>query len=103
MGKGGRHKLPAEITVKLWAKHEFRSGGKYIAYQEWCEREAQRINETSESRMAYVEYAQEGTEGIKCQVMDANPPVSIRSNMTQTHRAVNDFQGRWGDGPAAGF
>ena len=95
MGKGGRHKLPMEITVKLWAKHEFRSSSKYIAYRKWCEREAQRINETSDSRMAYVEYTQTGTEGIKCQVMDANPPESMCGLFTQTLRAVNDFQGRW--------
>ncbi len=93
--KPGRPKLPVEITNKIWAEHWFRSGGKYITYQEWCEREAQRINETSDSRMAYVQYTQEGIEGIKCQVMDANLSEPMPSNMTQTRRAVNDFQGQY--------
>lgn len=84
MGKRERHKLPVEINCKLWARHYFRSHGKYVNYGSWCEEQVQRINEVEEalrsdgktkcSRMAYVEYTQAGTEGIKCQVMDANPP-----------------------------
>jgi len=69
----GRRK-PVEITRKEWAKHYFRLRGKYVKYRQWCEILAQHINETSYSRMAYVEYTSTGTEGIKCQVMDANPP-----------------------------
>ena len=91
MGKSGRHKLPAEVTSKLWAKHWFRTGSRFVVYREWCERQAQHINETSDSRMAYVEYTQEGTEGVKCQVMDANPPEPRRANHIQTCKAVNDF------------
>ncbi len=64
----------------MWAKHYFRVGGRYVRYGEWCEGEAQRINETSDSRMAYAEYTQTGIEGVKCQVMDANPPEPMRSN-----------------------
>lgn len=90
---------PVEITRKIWADHFFRLRIKYVRYSKWCEEQAQRINEESETRMAYVEYTQAGSDmAMKCQVMDANPPGPMRSNFTRTRKEVNDFHGRWGRG-----